>query len=1199
MMRKSSKIVSLLLAVLMAASCITGLSFASVAAAEDPTINFRVPSDWTDAGEIKAVYCHIYSVYGDDDYIEVAWSNKNEKANYDAAKGIATFNDVEIFSKKGELVRRPIKDECDYGVLFHCVYSDKAIAPKQTGNVSLSTECYGGTIYVTGNLTENTEDSSKMDAEARWEEASLDAKYGPLLGITSTGKIVNDYLPIHRPKAQPIAQFIGNYAKSKVNSKYVTPENIQGMMNDDRFQVTAQEVLDEYNALYAEKLAEEAELAEADRTLATIEEVKVLTGYVEEAPTTEAPTTEAPTTEAPTTEAPTTEAPTTEAPTTEAPTTEAPTTEAPTTEAPTTEAPTTVPTTQFGTLVYGDVNMDGNINIDDATLVQKAGINLITLTEQQSSLANVNPEEDKIVNIIDVTYIQKWLAGIYKNTAFVGNEYKEQADTYVVAGSEEVFGVNWDGFAEANQMTLVDGVYVLTISNVAPIEQAQFKIVKNGADWIGDPTGNNFTFKVEKACDVTITFDPATNEAKVEGDGVVPVDFNLESVRAVGNGGSGFLNDVEWDPAADENLLTEVSDGVYQLVMTDVEGNGNAEFKFAANGNWNDSWGGTFAGFDVETEAVYNGENLVMAIGEGDADENLYTVTLTLDLSAFDYATKQGAKFTVSQKVQGDEPSTTEEVPTTTEEVPTTTEEVPTTTEEVPTTEPVPAKTYVVAGSEEVFGVKWDFNAETASSNVMTEVDGVYTLTIQDVPEFTNAQFKIGTNGIDGTDCIGKGADGAVSTAPDAFNFAFNVTAPCDVTITYNPATNEVTYTGEFVTEYVFTVDSIRVVGNGGSGYLNDVAWDPAADENLMEEIAPGVYQIVMVDVEYYPNAQLKFAADGSWGTNWGGTFAGFDVETDAVYNAADNITFDIGEDDDNYYTVTVTLDLSGFDPATNSGAKFTISQEVQGDEPDPTEEVPTTTEEVPTTTEEVPTTTEEVPTTKPEDPTPSTDTYIVAGSEEVFGVNWDGTEVANLMTFENGVYKLTLTNVAPIEQAQFKIVKNGTEWIGDATGNNFTFMVETACDVTITYDPATGEAKAEGDGIGTVTFNLESVRAVGNGGSGFLNDVEWDPADDANLLTEVSDGVYQLVMTDVEGNGNAEFKFAANGNWNDSWGGTFAGFDVETEAVYNGENLVMAIGEGDADENLYTVTLTLDLSAFDYATKQGAKFTISQAVQA
>ena len=91
-----------------------------------------------------------------------------------------------------------------------------------------------------------------------------------------------------------------------------------------------------------------------------------------------------------------------EATTTEAPTTEAPTTEAPTTEAPTTEAPTTVPTTQFGTLVYGDVNMDGNINIDDATLVQKAGINLITLTEQQSSLANVNPEEDKIVNIIEI-----------------------------------------------------------------------------------------------------------------------------------------------------------------------------------------------------------------------------------------------------------------------------------------------------------------------------------------------------------------------------------------------------------------------------------------------------------------------------------------------------------------------------------------------------------------------------------------------------------------------------------------------------------------------------------------------------------------------------------------------------------------------------------------------------------------------------
>lgn len=135
-------------------------------------------------------------------------------------------------------------------------------------------------------------------------------------------------------------------------------------------------------------------------------------------PTTEATTTE-PATVAPTV-APTTEVPaeaTTTEPTPVAPTV-APTTEVPTTE-PTTE-PTTVPVTTEKVLLFGDANMDGIITIEDATLIQKIGINYVEVDSTVMILADVN--NDGRVSIFDVTYVQKYLADYRYNTANVGKQ---------------------------------------------------------------------------------------------------------------------------------------------------------------------------------------------------------------------------------------------------------------------------------------------------------------------------------------------------------------------------------------------------------------------------------------------------------------------------------------------------------------------------------------------------------------------------------------------------------------------------------------------------------------------------------------------------------------------------------------------------------------------------------------------------------
>ena len=106
-------------------------------------------------------------------------------------------------------------------------------------------------------------------------------------------------------------------------------------------------------------------------------------------------------------------------------------------------------------------------------------------------------------------------------------------------------------------------------------------------------------------------------------------------------------------------------------------------------------------------------------------------------------------------------------------------------------------------------------------------------------------------------------------------------------------------------------------------------------------------------------------------------------------------------------------------------------------------------------------------------------DIYIVAGSEELCGTVWDGTDHNNKMTDNgDGTYSKTFTNVAVKNGYQFKVVKNSTEWYGDEADNNITFNVTTACDVTITFNTTTFKSTVTGTGVQAYVFEC------GEGGS-------------------------------------------------------------------------------------------------------------------
>lgn len=216
-------------------------------------------------------------------------------------------------------------------------------------------------------------------------------------------------------------------------------------------------------------------------------------------------------------------------------------------------------------------------------------------------------------------------------------------DYYIVAGMESLCGSVWDGNDTNNQMNAVgNGTYAKTYANVAVAEGYQFKVVKNGTEWIGKDNGENITFNVSTACDVTITFNPADNAITVTGEGVTDYYFKVDKVVAVGNGSGSWLNGASWEPGNDANAMTKVADGVYEISWNNVPAGDDYQLKFAVNGAWTDNFGGVFEESGKETTAYYNSGNITFSTTEAG------TVKARLDLSNFDYATKLGATYTVT-----------------------------------------------------------------------------------------------------------------------------------------------------------------------------------------------------------------------------------------------------------------------------------------------------------------------------------------------------------------------------------------------------------------------------------------------------------------------------------------------------------------------------------------------------------------------
>ena len=550
-MKKSTKFVSLLLSVMLAVSTFAGVAVLPVNAADgEQRIYFRFPDDsvWRHEGlKITArtgkanVYCYAYNIYGhkgNNGKYKTGWKTRTTQCDAEAEGGAIT--DATLFSFNLASVQGGIEEGADYGVIF----STAAIDQNQTCDLTMSTDCIGSTMYVTPYTEprtgetyatrENAADSHKVDYYAAWmyPDGTKREDYGPKATISSLGVLMPGLFPNNQPRAAMLSNELKNYLTNPVNNPYFQYDNNMVLCNE--LGTTPQAVYEQYLADNA-KTIEEGEASEypdgetdpkvpvpfyrymdendqgqiVEKKLAVPAAVREVLGISDEDPTTEEPTTEEPTTLPTAVESVTL------------------------TSNATINVGEAIPGSQkfsYEDEGYGISNCGFEEYSEGATFAYGTDYHFgftvepeagYVLTDDTVVTLNVNdqsvePTDRQITHNDDGTMRVTCVFSMPEEpTTEEPTTEPAPADTYTVAGSSAaIFGTTWDATNTANDMTLGEGgVYSIVYTDVQPENAIQLKVLKNHSwdeAWGDKETGDNYTFNVVEACDVTVTFDPAT-----------------------------------------------------------------------------------------------------------------------------------------------------------------------------------------------------------------------------------------------------------------------------------------------------------------------------------------------------------------------------------------------------------------------------------------------------------------------------------------------------------------------------------------------------------------------------------------------------------------------------------------------------------------------------------------------------------------
>ena len=459
----------------------------------------------------------------------------------------------------------------------------------------------------------------------------------------------------------------------------------------------------------------------------------------------------------------------------------------------------------------------------------------------------------------DTTVEIRFDSKTYQIEVVLNNKPTEPTTTESIPAGEVAYYVagtinGWNEKDAAYKMTGADGIYTITFAVTAGDHALKVTDGTWTNSWGGNGPDGNYVFTAVEAGEVTVTFDGTT--VTVTGDcleEIIPEELVINSVHAVG---AADLVGAEWDPTVNE--MTG-ADGIYTITFENIAA-GTYEFKFAANGTWDINWA---SGIAMESGTVYDAWFNAMGNSSVTIPADGATVTLTLDLTAMDAFTGEGAKCSVT--ISG--------------------VDVP-----VP-----PSPSYYVAGGFN------EWNCAADGYRMTDNGDDTFSLTLS----LTVGEYALKVT--DGTWDNSWGGTG------EGGNYEFIVVTDGEITVSFDGET--VTVTGDCLGEIErdpLVIDSIHVAGSEG---LVGVDWDPTANEMLNVN---GVYTITFENVAA-GTYEFKFVANGTWDLNWasGTAIASGEVQT-AWKNALGNSSVEVAEDGSK---VVLIFDSNTMDIYTGEGA--------------------------------------------------------------------------------------------------------------------------------------------------------------------------------------------------------------------------------------------------------------------------------------
>ena len=224
--------------------------------------------------------------------------------------------------------------------------------------------------------------------------------------------------------------------------------------------------------------------------------------------------------------------------------------------------------------------------------------------------------------------------------------YVMEPEAFVAGSEADIFGTAWTAGLSANQMTWDEGMakYAKVYTVDKAYKSVGLKVVYDNV-WYGENGGSeNVKFSLSGPGEFVVYFNKATYHVTVGGPIVGEEQFDFEYAAVAANGEGNWAHGENWNAATTTNRMTEVAANVWEISFDNVPAK-DCQLKFCFDGAWNHEFGGTFSAFGTASPAVYG--NSASTINFSSTAGSI--ITIRLDLSNFNFATKEGATFTVSQ----------------------------------------------------------------------------------------------------------------------------------------------------------------------------------------------------------------------------------------------------------------------------------------------------------------------------------------------------------------------------------------------------------------------------------------------------------------------------------------------------------------------------------------------------------------------